>query len=136
MRNYRGLTIETKRWVYGHYCEIEGQHFIIVEDAEYIWQEDAYRINGMVEVLPATVGQSTGLHDKGGEEDFQGNIWEVEYRGQKHRFLRKITLDWDGYSFDFVCLTGDVSAAHANVNEDGIIIGNVHQPELLEAKDA
>jgi hypothetical protein len=52
-------------------------------------------------------------------------------------FFSKTTLDWDGYSFDFVCLTGNISSAHANVNEDGIIIGDIHSiPELMEKGNA
>jgi len=61
---FRAKTINTKKVVKGAYCPIEGQHFIIVEDAEYIWQEDAYRINGMVEIIPQTLAMKTFMTDK------------------------------------------------------------------------
>ena len=80
--------------------------------------------------------QFTGLKDKNGKEDYDGNIWEVEYRGKKHKFLHKSELGWEGYIFSFRCLTGEVSPVHANVDEDGEIIGNIHDnPKLLEEKE-
>lgn len=77
--------------------------------------------------------QFTGLRDKNRVEDYVGNIWEVEYCGEKHRFVREIELNWSGYIFDFRCITGEVSPIHANVDEDGEIVGNIYEnPELLE----
>ena len=64
-------------FVYGGHCVIEGVHFIITKDADCELQEDAYRINGMVEVIPESVGQDTGLKDVGlyheGKFDSDGN---------------------------------------------------------------
>lgn len=60
MRTFRGLTLKTKRWVYGYYCEIEGQHFIIVKDAIHTWQGDSCCITGVKEVDPETVSQYIG----------------------------------------------------------------------------
>lgn len=75
----------------------------------------------------------TGLTDKTGKDDYVGNVWEVEYRGKKHRFLRKRRITWQGYEFEFKCLTGNISPVHANIDEDGIIIGNQFEnPKLLE----
>lgn len=77
--------------------------------------------------------QCTGLNDKKGVKDFVGDVWEVEYEGKKVWFVREVELTWCGYAFKFRCLDGEVSPVHANVDEEGVIIGNIHQsPELLK----
>jgi len=54
---YRGLTTGTKRWAYGYYCQVEGEHYIILDDAELCMIEysNKYAIKGFVEVDPETV---------------------------------------------------------------------------------
>jgi len=80
MIQFKGLTKESK-WVYGWYCKIKNQHCII--PAEYFDEDNKtnYKvkvnyypsskellIKNVIEVLPDTVRQSTGLKDKNGKE--------------------------------------------------------------------
>lgn len=51
MRPCKALTIETRRRVYGWYCEVEGKHYIIPDDAFIL----EWAIEGFVEVDPETV---------------------------------------------------------------------------------
>lgn len=140
MRLYRdrGMTKDGK-WVYGYYVFCRHYNYILPIDTpdcgfDERWpQAGSHTDDGWFEVIPETVGQNTGLKDKNGKEDYDGNIWEVEYRGKIHRFLHQKVLGCDGYEFEFKCLTGEVSSVHANVSEDGIIIGSIHEnPELLK----
>lgn len=80
MRKYRGLTKETKRRAYGWYCEIEGRHWIVLDDAELTMDFDG-EFAGFVEVLPKTVGQFIG---KGMNGDVYANsiVWFC-WRGKK-----------------------------------------------------
>lgn len=135
MRPYRAKRKDNKEWVYGWYCKVENEHFIIPSYARAFQEEgdDSSQcvivLHSLVEVDPATVSQSTGLCDKHGKEDYVGDIWEVEYygNGKKYRYLREENLEWTGYCFDFKCLNGDKSPVHVNVDKDGVIIGNIHE---------
>ena len=70
MRMYRGKRIEGKGWVYGGYseqriCKPDGMLYLIhATDKTY-------------EVIPESVGQSTGLYDTHGTEVFKGDIIEL-----------------------------------------------------------
>jgi len=70
MRTYRGKCVDGKGWVYGWYseqriCKPDGMLYLIhATDKTY-------------EVIPESVGQSTGLYDTHGTEVFKGDIIEL-----------------------------------------------------------
>lgn len=121
---FRGKATCRDRWVYGCYVECDGGYYIV----EKIGGDSVAKI----QVIPETVGQSTGRHDKNGKEIYDSDIltthkgrrpqlvfwqtdigqWRVGYRGRKTQFDKTDTL---------------MFANHFKV------IGNIHDnPELLE----
>jgi hypothetical protein len=134
MRQYRGLTKDTKRWAYGWYCQVEGKHYIVLDDA--IIDEDDYGlycgIEGFVEVIPETVGQQTGRKDKNGKESYFGDIFKDN---EGHLGV----IRWNSQALRVYFKWNDGQVSYPNPYPDYIdleVIGNIHQhPELMEQGD-
>lgn len=87
------------------------------------------------EVLPETVGQFTGFHDKNGKKVFDGDI----VRGRDYTYFIKFC---NGAYYVFHCRVKDTDGEHyrwglisrfEELNIEIEIVGNIHDnPELLK----
>lgn len=66
MRPYRARRKDNNEWVYGWYIKTDFADYIV--PAEYVVNWKVF-----IEVHPASVAQSTGKHDKNGDEIFEGD---------------------------------------------------------------
>lgn len=103
MRPYRAISKETNKEVKGWYAIISNRHLIITNKAKS-QTGDSYwfRLEGFVEVIPETVGQFTGRHDKKrtkeypeGEEIYTDSLL-LTPGGQKLRVEIANLIDGDG----------------------------------------
>ncbi|MCI9245600.1 MAG: hypothetical protein HFJ30_00360 [Clostridia bacterium] len=118
---YNSKKYKKGEWYYGNYRRGRNDRSFIEEDYEE------------VEVIPETVGQYTGLHDKNGKEIYEGDIVRfsevdtaiVEWNEKYAYFMVKPIQD---YYFDSDIL------GHAIEYNNVEIIGNIYEnKKLLEA---
>lgn len=137
---FRGKRIDNGEWVTGCYAEfvnyIDGDVKPGIQVTEQVpsgfdrfipaWETE------LVEVIPETVGQCTGLKDKNGKLIFDGDVC----LHKEYECFGKIKWSLDEACYYFCVCNGYQLFEEEQLYEyvDGLnIIGNIHDnPELLE----
>ena len=129
MRPYRAKRVDNGEWVKG---SLVGDSFIVgyFEIREFLGSEDLMRCACVVhEVIPSTVGQSTGFKDKNKKESYFGDLikmWGTDvFEIRWDRIMGRVFLH-------NLNKKGDSLYLYASDIQNGEIISNVHDSELLE----
>jgi len=128
---FRGKKKFYNDFAYGFYLEKnDGKVFLIMDE-----NMDTYHI------IPETVGQFIGVHDKGGKKLFDGDIVEAWSQGSKGRFVIKYRLDGGGtpcYILYPAWHNGEMWSISSSKESDGKyydrgieVIGNIHEHKNL-----
>lgn len=119
---FRAKTATTNRWAYGHYAFTQGHHVIYEDGEPFI-------------IVLSTLGQYTGLKDKGGFDIYEGDITTTDLSRpylvvvfRNGSFMYQCHHDGEDYHdvmlFNKKDLDRDVYTE---------VIGNIYEnPELLE----
>ncbi len=140
MRQDRGIPIDGKDFVYGWYFERAGATYIIPITDKY--HTPASFVLTFVQVIPETVGQSTGLKDKN-KEAYSGDLIDVK----DGLYGAGGVVEWKNKSGLWIWRATDTHNSMTIADNQtiplwvildkhyrykGEIIGNIHQPELSE----
>ena len=129
-----------KKWVIGFYAVLGEKTVIIEKEPEKYHDIEAGKSscgNKIVEVMPETVCQCTGLKDKNGKLIWENDVvsyWDTysTENGQAEAdCIGKVVWDDETISFQ---VTNRLSAESWEVLDECSVIGNIFDnPELLEA---
>jgi len=143
---FRGKDAEDKsntRWYYGSYFkhlpytpapirdkpipEEDYQHMMVI-DGFSDWQMP--RGIRAVDIIPETVGEYTGIHDKNGHEIYEGDLLAHD---DNHEFMWEVSYSDGGFNLVGIGLPAEVSAVlNVTVAKDMVVIGNIHDnPEMV-----
>lgn len=134
---FRGQRTETKEWICGDLAYIYNRIPCImpewcmssVPDDEEMKRNKEMLLGGFMEVIPETVGQFTGLHDKLGNEVYEGDLlsrntgltYQVYWNNNESDFNMKNILWADD----------DCPMNFYNVEGRFEVVGNIHDDSEL-----
>ena len=125
---FRGKRVDNGEWVTGFYVYmgVSRRGTSHLEFAHMILDSSSKDAEGLVqyEVIPETIGQFTGIHDKNDVEIYDGDI--VYIKGEDD----KGTIVWDSEELEYgIDMEGVQVKLGCFYGRDLEVIGNIHDKE-------
>ena len=122
---------EDEEFVYGSLVIDNGKYYIVLGVNDNINRDD-YEVY-MVEVIPETIGQYTGLKDKNGKEIYEGDIVYCQTKYGKAKAIIKF-IDGKFVAYRDSKITHPKNGHHIacyDINKRFEVIGNIYDNKEL-----
>ncbi len=130
---FRALTIDTKKMVFGFYLKSGKNHHSSIKHLIAVDEGSSVRYAGLdfYEVIPETIGQFIGLLDKNGNKIFEGDVLESFVENEVLKGTVFYAADLGGYIYGSIEDFTELGICY-RLSDEIEVIGNIHQnPQIL-----